>query len=262
MCVEGKIASGSGTLVQTRDTRRGPWSTTVEWPGVPTLLDSSRRVAADEQASLPLVAYYSTQRLWSDPPKLAESSDAPTSIFAGYEGCLDTTPSGRHFENWMRWRTEVHLQQLGMVFAPNGDPASVQSPHLDAITHAVVRSVEGARAFRYDIATRALVFTMDDGRELPFHLLSDGYRNAIAMVADIAWRAVVLNPHFAERAPEQVEGVVLIDEIDLHLHPKWQRTIIATLRKIFPKVQSVEGLQRDVTKGQAENPACVTVDAS
>lgn len=61
----------------------------------------------------------------------------------------------------------------------------------------------------------------------------------VALVADIAWRAAVLNPHLAAHAAERSEGVILIDEVDLHLHPRWQRRVLGDLRRTFPALQFV-----------------------
>jgi predicted ATP-binding protein involved in virulence len=110
---------------------------------------------------------------------------------------------------------------------------------LRAVEDAVVSCIEDASAFHYDVKYERLVLTMHDGEELPFEILSDGYRNMVAMVADIAWRAVVLNPDLQERAPALAEGVVFIDEIDLHLHPRWQRRVLGDLRRAFPRLQFI-----------------------
>ncbi|MCC6724335.1 MAG: AAA family ATPase, partial [Saprospiraceae bacterium] len=69
----------------------------------------------------------------------------------------------------------------------------------------------------------------------PFILLSEGYRNTLGLIADIAYRMAELNPHVTTDTP----GVVLIDEIDLHLHPKWQRNIVGDLKRIFPNCQFI-----------------------
>ena len=74
---------------------------------------------------------------------------------------------------------------------------------------------------------------------MPFHLLSDGVRSTLAMVMEIAYRAYLLNPHLGAEAPLQTAGVVLIDEIDLHLHPEWQRRIANDLRRAFPNLQFI-----------------------
>ena len=72
-----------------------------------------------------------------------------------------------------------------------------------------------------------------------FNNLSDGYCNTLAMVADIAHRAARLNPQLMDQAATETPGIVLIDEVDLHLHPKWQRTVLNDLRKTFPKIQFI-----------------------
>lgn len=79
----------------------------------------------------------------------------------------------------------------------------------------------------------------DNENSLPVWLLSDGYRNVIGMVADIAYRMAILNPHLEEKTVEETPGIVLIDEIDLHCHPKWQRIIVNNLIEVFPKVQFI-----------------------
>lgn len=68
--------------------------------------------------------------------------------------------------------------------------------------------------------------------------LSDGERGTLALVLDITRRLAQANPHLTDPA-EQAEAVVLIDEIDLHLHPKWQRQIVRNLTTTFPKCQFI-----------------------
>jgi predicted ATP-binding protein involved in virulence len=69
--------------------------------------------------------------------------------------------------------------------------------------------------------------------------LSDGFRTMLALVGELAWRAAVLNPGLGEDVARKVQGVVLIDEIDLHLHPTWQRRVVSDLRTAFPRVQFI-----------------------
>lgn len=74
---------------------------------------------------------------------------------------------------------------------------------------------------------------------LPLQFLSDGIQNMVALVADLAYRCVVLNPHLGEAAARETCGVVLIDEIDMHLHPRWQQVVVELIRKAFPKIQFI-----------------------
>ena len=69
------------------------------------------------------------------------------------------------------------------------------------------------------------------------NILSAGYQNVLCMIMDIARRSVLLNPTMDEF--EMLEGVVIIDEIDMHLHPKWQWKILDALKATFPKVQFI-----------------------
>ncbi|WP_317616588.1 AAA family ATPase [Nostoc sp. 'Peltigera membranacea cyanobiont' 232] len=75
------------------------------------------------------------------------------------------------------------------------------------------------------------------GEELTVNQLSDGEKCLLAMVGDLARRLAIANPGLTE--PLEGEGVVLIDEIELHLHPKWQREIIPALTRTFPNCQFI-----------------------
>ena len=68
--------------------------------------------------------------------------------------------------------------------------------------------------------------------------MSDGYRGTLSLFADIAYRMAMLNPALGDRVLE-TPGVVMIDEIDLHLHPRWQARILEDLVRIFPNVQFI-----------------------
>ena len=72
-----------------------------------------------------------------------------------------------------------------------------------------------------------------------FSELSDGFRSALSLTADIAYRMAILNPQYLEDVTKKTEGIVLIDEIDQQLPPRWQRNIISSLMSIFPKVQFI-----------------------
>ncbi len=76
-----------------------------------------------------------------------------------------------------------------------------------------------------------------DGKELDVNQLSQGEKSLLALVGDIARRLAILNPSL-DNALEG-EGVVMIDEVDLHLHPKWQHDLVDKLVKTFPNVQFI-----------------------
>ena len=74
---------------------------------------------------------------------------------------------------------------------------------------------------------------------IPVSQLSDGYKCTISLIADIAYRMAILNPQLLNKVLVETEGIILIDEVDLHLHPKWQKRILKDLMDIFPKVQFI-----------------------
>ena len=92
-----------------------------------------------------------------------------------------------------------------------------------AVMDATVQATPGVTKAWYDPEAQGPVVRFENGHEAPWSELSDGYHVFIALVADIARRAVMLNEFDGADAPARVEGVVLIDKLDLHLHPRWQR---------------------------------------
>jgi len=77
-------------------------------------------------------------------------------------------------------------------------------------------------------------FTVD-GQRVATVGLSDGFRSVIALAGDLIWRLLQSFPEMND--PTQASGVVLIDELDIHLHPSWQREIAGWLRNVFPNLQ-------------------------
>ncbi len=97
----------------------------------------------------------------------------------------------------------------------------------------------GWRDIEYSFSRDALVAHHEQFGELPVELLSDGIRNMIGMVADIAFRATKLNGQLGAQAATQTPGIVLIDEVDMHLHPEWQQVVLQNLTQAFPAVQFI-----------------------
>lgn len=75
------------------------------------------------------------------------------------------------------------------------------------------------------------------GQKVPTIALSDGYRSVLALAGDLVWRLLVSFPTSDD--PLKEEGVVLIDELDIHLHPIWQRNIAVWLQEQFPSLQFI-----------------------
>ncbi len=112
-----------------------------------------------------------------------------------------------------------------------------EGQELKAVAKAIEQFVPEYSLLRVKRAPRPHML-INKGKET-FNLdqLSDGEKNLITLVGDIARRLAIANPNSKE--PLKGEGIILIDEIDLHLHPKWQRLMIPQLTKVFPNCQFI-----------------------
>ncbi len=187
-------------------------------------------VQAGAPVRLPLIACYGTGRLWRQ-KKITEGRLGVGTRFDGYTDCLDVASSEQLLTDWMYRMRLIELE------AREHDPAASE-PRLAAVTQAVCDCVEGVTRFWIDMKHQEIRLERDGAVE-SFGMLSDGYRNMIAMVADIAQRAATLNPQLGAAAARETAGIVLVDEIELHLHPKWQRSVIPGLRRTFPRMQLI-----------------------
>jgi len=70
-------------------------------------------------------------------------------------------------------------------------------------------------------------------------MVADGVRSILTIIIDLVWRASTLNPQLSLEEAIRIPGIILIDEIDLHLHPAWQRRAITLLRSTFPNVHLI-----------------------
>ncbi|HSN98992.1 MAG TPA: AAA family ATPase [Candidatus Nanopelagicales bacterium] len=215
-------------------------TTTAEASTIERLaVNAEQRAAEAEPIELPIVAYYGTGRLWVHKRDKREGKGSLKSRLQGYHAALEAASDQKGFEAWMAWREEDRLQRLARA-ADEGRPLTdVQSPEVDAVSAAACGCLEGARRIYYSVNHQELRIDFADGSDRPFDSLSDGERNLIAVAADIAWRALQLNPHLGVEAPARVVGVVLIDEVDLHLHPAWQRRVLEDLTRNFPGIQFI-----------------------
>ena len=179
---------------------------------------------------LPIIAYYGTGRLWKKIDDKELETLSPDSRLAGYRSCLNPASDLEQLFRWFKTQEIIALQKQ-------------EKRHtLEAVREAIVNMIPDAHRAWWDVDwDEILIETVIQGKTqtIPFHLLSDGYRNMIGMVADIAYRMATLNPQLEAEVIKQTEGIVLIDEIDLHLHPKWQREVVGRLLETFPKVQFV-----------------------
>lgn len=198
---------------------------------------------------LPMLGYYGTGRLWAQKKLTAsheKADDEAQSRTFAYRDCLDPASSYKHFAQWFS-RVHKSYFQAQMRNFKKSLPFDADVPYgLIAPFRAVQQTVDailkphtGWHTLEYSEEHEELVLNHDQQGELKVSQLSDGIRNMLALVADIAYRCYKLNTHFGEDAPLRTAGIVMIDEVDMHIHPGWQQTVLTDLMAAFPKLQFI-----------------------
>jgi predicted ATP-binding protein involved in virulence len=186
-------------------------------------------IESGSEFNLPLIAFYECNRLWLSENKLNTLSSAKTkySRFDPYIDCFHTGADHEAVGEWILKHELASIQQ------------KKETPVLASIKAAAKASIRGCVGLKFDFEKSRIMIEFDNGTTIPFEHLSDGQRTMLGLFCDLARRAAILNPHLAGDANKKTQGVVLIDELDLHLHPKWQRDIIESLRRTFPLIQFI-----------------------
>ena len=231
------------------ETETVTWSTAVQTASARTrnrhrpIFDAVERVRVPG-VRWPLFAWYGVdrlERLHDRSRKVELTRDRWEAYASALDPNLDEAPLLQWLQNEFLGDTARRQQKLPERFF-----------HA-AVMEAAVRATPGVTHAWYDAVEKDPVMRFEDGHEAPWSELSDGYHVFIALVADIARRAVMLNELDGADAPARVEGVVLIDELDLHLHPRWQREALPHLREAFPRLQLIISTHSPQVLSSAEN---------
>lgn len=195
----------------------------------------------DEKVILPVVAYYGTSRMWNDSKLFGNRKIVDLERYVGYEECLEPSSSYNTFGQWFRYAV-LSAAEFSRYIAETGE--NKENPYamiLKAVRQAVTTCLKsmGWNNIDYSFALQDFVICHPDMGELTIDALSDGARSIISLAADLSYRMVRLNPDLGCRAVLDTPGIVLIDEVDMHLHPSWQQTVLYDLQQAFPKVQFI-----------------------
>ncbi len=170
------------------------------------------------------------------------SHDLSTPKWA-YTSALDSGKGCRQFLNWLKKRQHIELLKLKLPWHEALDMLrrDERPPGADSHLYAVRRAIGefmGAKALHYEEDT-FLVYR--DGVRVSLWQLSDGERGLLGLVGDLTRRLSATHPHLTEsdQLLTEAEAVVMIDEVELHLHPSWQRSVVPRLKETFPNVQFI-----------------------
>lgn len=184
----------------------------------------------DANANLPLAIYYPVNRAVLDIPlETLEEEDSFKQVDA-YKQALDGVQINfGSFFQWFRNREDLESELLR-------DNRDYKDQQLEAVRQSIASLLPDFSNLRVRRSPLRMTVTKQ-GQELIVNQLSDGEKCLLAMVGDLARRLAIANPSLPE--PLEGSGVVMIDEIELHLHPKWQREIIPALTRTFPNCQFI-----------------------
>jgi predicted ATP-binding protein involved in virulence len=126
------------------------------------------------------------------------------------------------------------------------DQKDYRNPELDAVRRAVSRAMGDGDTYEFPhmdgVPPKLFINHKKSGIACEVSMLGEGYKTMLAMVMNLAWRMAVANGHVVWPEGQTVlhsPGIVLIDEVELHLHPGWQQTVLPKLMEIFPNVQFI-----------------------
>lgn len=193
------------------------------------ITEYARECVGRDVDSVPLIAFYDVLRMVDSVPLRVRKRHAMGMTDVYNEGIKGRTNFNSFFV-WFREKEDIeneNLRETGFL---------TKDGQLETVRRAMEGTVRGFRNLK--VRRMPMGFVVDkDGVQLRFDALSDGEKSYITLVADIARKLSMTHPHMSN--PLESEGVIIIDEIDLHLHPAWQREILPQLKQTFPNCQFI-----------------------
>jgi predicted ATP-binding protein involved in virulence len=183
---------------------------------------------AGDQA--PLVVYYTTDRAGYRFPKALPEA-VPAGQAMAYSGALKN-----RIVDYKDLMARINVATANALETSRSTNVFFGEKILNAINNSLNIFLDGFSNLR--VVQDPLRLVADkQGETLDIRQLSDGERSFIAMICDLSRRLALANPELED--PRLGAGVVFIDEIELHLHPKWQLEITEKLRTTFPNIQFI-----------------------
>ncbi|EPA0961138.1 AAA family ATPase [Vibrio parahaemolyticus] len=206
--------------------------------GLKNYTDSLREAitSSHESCAIPLFAYYPINRAVLDIP-LRIRNASKFSLLEAWDESLTSASNFRSFFSWFRQREDLENENRSYIDSKY-KPENWEFPdrQLTCVRTALTKFLPEFEDFR--VRRNPLRLTVRKrGEELSIEQLSDGEKCMIALIGDIARRLAMANPN--EPEPINGEGIVLIDEFDMHLHPQWQRLVINKLPEVFENIQFI-----------------------
>lgn len=213
----------------------------------------TKTISNDSQAQLPLLSYLSTGRVFAS--KREDSGSAQKKKLndrrRGYVGCLDNALDIKAIKHWC---LEMELTSFQL-----GKPIHEYELFKETVSSVMqkMNGLEQAPQIFYSRVFDDVVYA-ENGTSLPITYLSAGYQSLLWIIMNLAYRATLLNPEYKSLA--ETRGIVLIDELDMHLHPRWQWNALAVLQSVFPELQFIIATHSPILISSCKNGSLIKIE--
>lgn len=180
----------------------------------------------EEGGSIPVMMYYPVDRSIASVP--VNLHKAEPQIWDVYKDALSGNSNFRSFFEWYRRQEDIENEMIR-------DDSSYRDHSLEAVRKAMATFFPDFSELRVRRRPRQAMIVKKGEQVVEFTQLSQGEKCYLSLVCDIARRLAIANPNMQN--PLDGEGIILVDEIDLHLHPKWQSEIVSKLTSVFKNCQ-------------------------
>lgn len=206
--------------------------------------------SGNEKVELPVIAFFGTSRAHGAGRNRQQQRIGRQIFKEGYQDWFEMKSTTFKYENW--------LESYDVLQKSNKEYPNTKEAFFEAIKKAnrYISEIENVSGKLW-IKIGGDKFASD---LLPIDIHSDGIRFYTEMVAELAYRCVVLNGHLDKMAVKRSVGIVMIDEIDLHLHPNWQKHVIEDLKNAFPSIQFIATTHSPFIVQSLKTPELINLD--
>ena len=210
----------------------------------------SQKNSEDSNAILPLLLSFGTNRLASQVKNNKKTKERMPRIEKAYNEALHDKVDFAGAYEWFR-RYDKNLKD-GKEFEGTKE----------AFVKALTQAIPFLSEIDMDIDELEAVITVENEPPVRhrFSQMSDGFKSMINVVSEIAHRCIELNGFLGMESIQNTPGIVLIDEIDLYLHPKWQYRVLEDLKKAFPLIQFVVTTHSPFIVQSTPHPGLISLD--
>ncbi len=201
-------------------------------------------ISDEEQKDIPIFVNYGTNRLVLDIP-LRIRTHHTFDIYSAFEKAIENKIDFRTFFEWYRdqedFENETKIETGDLSYKDNA---------LMAVRRAILAMLDDCSNLRVVRKPRLEMKIDKQNVSLNVSQMSDGEKCTLALFGDLARRLTLANPN--KQDPLLGEGIVLIDEVELHMHPSWQRKVLSVLRETFPNIQFIITTHSPIVLSEAD----------